>query len=59
MSAIGKHFPGHGAVALDSHLTLPIDEHDFETIYQKDVLPFNRLIDEGLEGSSSYPLYTN
>lgn len=50
MSAIGKHFPGHGAVALDSHLTLPIDERDFETIYQKDVLPFKRLIDEGLEG---------
>jgi beta-N-acetylhexosaminidase len=50
MSAIGKHFPGHGAVALDSHLTLPIDERDFETIYQKDILPFKRLIEEGLEG---------
>ncbi len=50
MSAIGKHFPGHGAVALDSHLTLPIDERDFATIYQKDVLPFKRLIEEGLEG---------
>jgi len=50
MSAIGKHFPGHGAVALDSHLTLPIDERDFEVIYQKDVLPFKRLIQEGLEG---------
>lgn len=50
MAAIGKHFPGHGAVALDSHLTLPIDERDLETLYQHDILPFKRLIKEGLEG---------
>jgi beta-N-acetylhexosaminidase len=50
MAAIGKHFPGHGAVALDSHLTLPIDERDFDSIYNKDILPFKQLINEGLEG---------
>ncbi|NOQ63945.1 MAG: beta-N-acetylhexosaminidase [Methyloprofundus sp.] len=50
MAAIGKHFPGHGAVALDSHLTLPVDERDLETLYQHDILPFKRLIKEGLEG---------
>lgn len=50
MSAIGKHFPGHGAVALDSHLTLPIDERDFDSLYKKDILPFKQLIAEGLEG---------
>ncbi len=49
MAATGKHFPGHGAVALDSHLTLPIDNRDLNTIRNKDFLPFKRLIAEGLE----------
>ncbi len=50
MAATGKHFPGHGAVALDSHLTLPIDERDLDEIRAKDLLPFKQLIEEGLEG---------
>lgn len=50
MAATGKHFPGHGAVALDSHLTLPIDERDLDDIRAKDLLPFKQLIEEGLEG---------
>jgi beta-N-acetylhexosaminidase len=49
MAATGKHFPGHGAVALDSHLTLPIDERDLDTIRAKDLQPFTQLINEGLE----------
>ena len=50
MAAIGKHFPGHGAVALDSHLALPVDDRDFDSLYNKDILPFKQLINEGLEG---------
>ena len=50
MAATGKHFPGHGAVALDSHLTLPMDERDLDSIRAKDFLPFKQLIKEGLEG---------
>ena len=50
MAAIGKHFPGHGAIALDSHLALPVDDRDFDSLYNKDILPFKRLINEGLEG---------
>ncbi|OAI04784.1 beta-N-acetylhexosaminidase [Methylomonas methanica] len=49
MAATGKHFPGHGAVALDSHLTLPVDERDLETIRQHDLLPFKQLIEQGME----------
>ena len=50
MAATGKHFPGHGAVALDSHLTLPIDKRNLVEIRQHDLQPFRQLIAEGLEG---------
>jgi beta-N-acetylhexosaminidase len=50
MAATGKHFPGHGAVALDSHLTLPVDERDLDAIRTKDLTPFKQLIEDGLEG---------
>ena len=50
MAATGKHFPGHGAVALDSHLALPTDERDLDSLRAKDLLPFKQLILEGLEG---------
>lgn len=43
MPATGKHFPGHGAVKADSHLTLPVDSRPFNTIYQEDLQPFLRL----------------
>ncbi len=49
MAATGKHFPGHGAIALDSHLTLPVDDRDLESIRNKDLQPFKQLIAEGLE----------
>jgi len=49
MAATGKHFPGHGAVALDSHLTLPVDNRELLEIKNKDILPFKQLIAEGLE----------
>lgn len=49
MAAAGKHFPGHGGVAADSHLALPVDERDFDAICRRDLIPFRRLIAQGLE----------
>jgi len=48
MQAVGKHFPGHGGVVEDSHLALPTDKRDFETLKRKDILPFERMIRNGL-----------
>jgi beta-N-acetylhexosaminidase len=60
MAATGKHFPGHGAIALDSHLTLPIDDRHLDSIRNKDLLPFKQLIAEGLEGiMPAHVLYPN
>jgi len=49
MAATGKHFPGHGSVIADSHLDLPVDERRFQDIQFDDLLPFEHLLDSGIE----------
>jgi beta-N-acetylhexosaminidase len=49
MISVGKHFPGHGGVAADSHLALPIDERSASELADNDLRPFRHLIDNGLE----------
>ncbi len=50
MPSVGKHFPGHGCVEADSHHELPIDKREFSDIWGNDLIPFQHLINNGLEG---------
>lgn len=43
MSAVGKHYPGHGGVEADSHFDLPIDTRSLAQL-QQDIEPFRQLI---------------
>jgi beta-N-acetylhexosaminidase len=47
MAATAKHFPGHGAVAADSHLTLPVDRRPLVDL-TPELTPYRRLIANGL-----------
>ncbi len=43
-----KHFPGHGDVAVDSHLDLPIVNKTYAQIDTLELAPFKTLIKEGV-----------
>jgi beta-N-acetylhexosaminidase len=47
MVATAKHFPGHGAVAPDSHVAIPVDRRPLADM-DEDLYPYRRLIDNGL-----------
>jgi beta-N-acetylhexosaminidase len=58
MKSVGKHFPGHGFVAADSHVAIPVDERDFDTIWRTDIQPYLRLgrqIDAVMPAHVIYP----
>ena len=46
--ACGKHFPGHGDTATDSHLELPRIAHDLDRLERVELLPFERAARAGL-----------
>lgn len=47
MAACGKHFPGHGAVAADTHLTQVVDGRPRAAL-EGDLLPYRRLFAAGM-----------
>jgi beta-N-acetylhexosaminidase len=50
MAAVGKHFPGHGFAAADSHVDVPRDERAFSEILKKDIAPYRTAMKAGLAG---------
>lgn len=44
----GKHFPGHGDTAVDSHKALPLIEAGKERLDSVELYPYKRLIRQGL-----------
>ncbi len=57
-----KHFPGHGAAEGDSHGMLPKVNADFNTIWERELLPYRYLIKRGIpaimSGHLAFPKIT-
>lgn len=50
----GKHFPGHGATTVDSHVGLPVVDEPLDVVRERDLLPFARALrPEGRDAGQS------
>lgn len=49
MATTGKHFPGHGGVAADSHHAVPVDMRSYEQIEAEDLRPFAKFAKQGMD----------
>jgi beta-N-acetylhexosaminidase len=51
--AFGKHFPGHGDTAVDSHVDLPLVPHERARLEQIELFPFRAAIEADIAGIMS------
>jgi beta-N-acetylhexosaminidase len=49
VSAVAKHFPGHGSTVDDSHATLPVDAHDRAWMDSHELVPFRAAMQAGVD----------
>ncbi|PVZ96756.1 hypothetical protein BB558_007326 [Smittium angustum] len=47
--ATAKHFPGHGDTSADTHVLLPAATRSREYVYTHELVPFQSLIDNGID----------
>ncbi|SEQ68669.1 beta-N-acetylhexosaminidase [Piscibacillus halophilus] len=52
-----KHFPGHGDTQVDSHLDLPVIDHDMDRLQQVELVPFKECINHGADTVMSAHVY--
>lgn len=45
--ATGKHFPGRGHSDVDAHFKVPVIDVDYETLVERELLPYRKLIEAG------------
>jgi beta-N-acetylhexosaminidase len=59
MAGVGKHFPGHGFAAADTHQDVARDERPMAEILKKDIAPYRVAIQAGLAGvMPAHVIYT-
>lgn len=56
---VAKHFPGHGAAIVDSHLDLPVLDLDLETLSATHLPPFMAAIKDNVEMMMVCHIYFN
>lgn len=49
MASVAKHFPGHGFIQEDTHLEIAIDDRSYDEIAFKDIQPFLKLMENGVD----------
>lgn len=54
-----KHFPGHGATAVDSHEALPALDVDETTLFERDLIPFAAVAREASAFMSAHVIVPN
>jgi beta-N-acetylhexosaminidase len=57
VSAVAKHFPGHGDTAVDSHRDLPVVPHPLERLQSLELVPFKAAMQAGVDGIMTAHLY--
>jgi beta-N-acetylhexosaminidase len=57
ISAVAKHFPGHGDTDVDSHRDLPVVPHPLARLESLEFVPFQAAIQAGVDGIMTAHLY--
>jgi beta-N-acetylhexosaminidase len=48
VTAVGKHYPGHGSTLVDSHVALPVLDKNVEELYKLELIPFVRAVEANI-----------